>query len=47
MEFFFNILMFCLNSHRWFVLCLVCIPYLVLVQMSGDTDKLYRLGTTE
>jgi hypothetical protein len=32
---FFNV---CLNSRRWFVLCLVFIPYLVLVQVSGDID---------
>jgi hypothetical protein len=32
----FNILMFRLSSRRWFVLCLACIPYLVLVQTSGD-----------
>jgi hypothetical protein len=25
-----------LNSRRWFVLLLACIPYLVLVQVSGD-----------
>jgi hypothetical protein len=30
----FNVLMFCLNSHIRFVLCLVCILYLVLVQVS-------------
>jgi hypothetical protein len=35
---FFNILMFCLNSRRWFVQCLVCTPYLVFVQLSGDRD---------
>jgi hypothetical protein len=34
----FNISMNCLNSRRCFVLCLVCIPYLVLVQLSGDRD---------
>jgi hypothetical protein len=34
----FNILMFCLRSCRWFVLCLACIPYLVLVQVSRDRD---------
>jgi hypothetical protein len=36
--FFFNILMFCLRSRRWFVLCLSCIPYLVLEQVSGDRN---------
>jgi hypothetical protein len=35
---FFNVLMFCLNSRRWFVLCLVCILHLVLVQVPGDRD---------
>jgi hypothetical protein len=35
MGFFFNIY---LNSRRWYVLCLVFIPYLVLVQVSGDID---------
>jgi hypothetical protein len=42
-EFLFNILMFCLISHIWFVLCLACIPILVLVQVSGDRDYLYVL----
>jgi hypothetical protein len=31
----FNILMFCLSSRRWFVLCLACISYLMLVHVSG------------
>jgi hypothetical protein len=31
-----NVLMFCLSSRRWFVLRLACIPYLVLVQVSGE-----------
>jgi hypothetical protein len=31
----FNVFKVCLNSRRWFVLCLVCIPYLVLVLVSG------------
>jgi hypothetical protein len=35
---FFNVLIFFLNSCRWFVLFLVCIPYLVLVQVSGDIE---------
>jgi hypothetical protein len=35
---FFNILTFRLNSRRWFVLRLVCIPYIVLVLMSRDRD---------
>jgi hypothetical protein len=35
---FFNVLMFCLNSRRWFMLFLACIPYLVSVQVSGDRD---------
>jgi hypothetical protein len=30
-------LMFCLNPRRWFVLCLACIPYLMLVQVSRET----------
>jgi hypothetical protein len=30
--------MFCLSSRRWFVLCLVCVPHLVSVQLSGDRD---------
>jgi hypothetical protein len=34
----FNVLIFCLSSRRWFVLCLACITYLVLMQMSGDND---------
>jgi hypothetical protein len=29
------------------VLCLFYIPYVVLVQVSGDVDYLYRLGLTE
>jgi hypothetical protein len=33
-----KILMFCLGSCRWFVLCLACIPYLVSVQVSRDGD---------
>jgi hypothetical protein len=37
-EFFFYVLIFCLNSRRWFVLCMACISYLVLVQVSGDRD---------
>jgi hypothetical protein len=35
---FFNVLVFCRNSHRSFVLYLVCILYLVLVQVPGDRD---------
>jgi hypothetical protein len=31
----FNILMFCLSSRGWVVLCLACIPYLVLVQVQA------------
>jgi hypothetical protein len=31
----FNVFKVCLNSRRWFVLCLVCVPYLVLVLVSG------------
>jgi hypothetical protein len=34
-------LMFYLNSRRWFVLWFVCIPYLVLVQVSGDRHYIY------
>jgi hypothetical protein len=44
---FFSVLTFCLNSRGWFVLCVVCIPYLVLVQVFGDRDWLYRLGPIE
>jgi hypothetical protein len=33
-----ELLMFCLNSRRYFALCLACIPYLVLAQVSGDRD---------
>jgi hypothetical protein len=36
---FVMFLMF-VNSRRWFVLRLVCIPYLVLVLVSGDRDQL-------
>jgi hypothetical protein len=36
----FNVFNVCLNSHRWFVLCLVCIPHLVLVHVSGDRDSI-------
>jgi hypothetical protein len=41
---FFNVLMFSLSSRRWFVLCLVCIPYLVLVQVSGDNGVALSIG---
>jgi hypothetical protein len=34
----FSVLMFYLGSCRWFVLCSACIPYLVLVQVSGVRD---------
>jgi hypothetical protein len=34
----FNAFNVCLNSRRWFMLCLVCVPYLVLVQVPGDRD---------
>jgi hypothetical protein len=30
--------MFCLSSCRWFMLCLACIPYLVLVQVSEEKE---------
>jgi hypothetical protein len=40
---FFNVLMFCLNSRRWFVLCMVYVSYLVSVLVSG----VYQLGQTE
>jgi hypothetical protein len=35
---FFYVFNVCLNSRRWFMLCLVCTSYLVLVQVSGDRD---------
>jgi hypothetical protein len=35
---FLTFWMFYLNSRRWFVLCLVCVPYLVLVQVSRHRD---------
>jgi hypothetical protein len=46
---FFNVLMFRLNSCRWFVLCLACtcIPYQVLVHVSRDREYLCRLDPTE
>jgi hypothetical protein len=34
----FSVLMFFLNSRRWFVQCLVSIPYLVLVLVSVGRD---------
>jgi hypothetical protein len=37
----------CLNSRRWFMLCLVYISYLMSVLVSGDRDYLYRLGPTK
>jgi hypothetical protein len=40
----FNI---CVNSHRWFILCLVYIAYPVLVVLSVDRIYLYRLTPTE
>jgi hypothetical protein len=42
-----NILLFCLSACRRFVLCLACITYLVLVEVSGDRERSYRLGPTE
>jgi hypothetical protein len=38
---------FCLDSRRWFMLCLVYVTYPVLVLGSGDRDWLYRLDTAE
>jgi general stress protein CsbA len=35
---FFNDFIVCLNSPIWFELCLLCIQYLELVQLSRDTD---------
>jgi hypothetical protein len=42
---FFHVFSVCLNFRRWFVLCLVYIPYHVLVQISGDKNQ--RLGPNE
>jgi hypothetical protein len=36
----FNDFDMCLNSRRWFMLCLVYIPNLVLLLVSGDRDSL-------
>jgi hypothetical protein len=43
----FYIFNVCLNSHRWFMLCLVYVTYLVLVLVSGDRDKFYWLSPTK
>jgi hypothetical protein len=43
----FNVLIYCLDSRKWFVLCLACISCCVLVEMSGDRNWLYRMGPTE
>jgi hypothetical protein len=44
---FLILLRFCLSSRRWFVLCLACVSYLLLIQVSGDREQLHRLGPTE
>jgi hypothetical protein len=44
---FFNAFNICLNSHRWFLLCLLYISSLVLVLVLAGRDYLYQLGPTE
>jgi hypothetical protein len=42
-SFFFNILIFCLSSRRWFMLCLAFIPYLVAANTcGGGVEYLHR-----
>jgi hypothetical protein len=46
-EIFFNVLNVRLNCRRWFELCLIHIPYCVLVLVSGERDERCRLGPGE
>jgi hypothetical protein len=43
-EYFLNVLIFCLNSLSWFVLCLVCVLHLVLALVSGDRELALSTG---
>jgi hypothetical protein len=43
----YGIFNFCSGSHRFFMLCLVYVFYIVLVLVSGDMDHFCLLGPCE